>query len=169
MASLREALNDDKVKVADIHVRSWRVGYRGVISDDVLNRLDAQERIPHYRFEETGPGIPITLLAFEGDEVLGFVTFGRSSDPEIFGGGEILALYVDPDHWGMGVGRTLLSGATTALREMSFSEASLWVLNGNRRAERFYGANGWSPDGTTRRDVVWGVEVDVKRYGSPLV
>ena len=44
------------------------------------------------------------------------------------------------------------------------TEAVLWVLVGNERAQRFYRADGWRPDGAQRRVEVWNVLVDEIRY-----
>ena len=49
-----------------------------------------------------------------------------------------------------------------------FTEAVLWVLVGNERAERFYRIDGWWPDGRRRQDLVWGVTVDEVGYRRPL-
>ena len=42
------------------------------------------------------------------------------------------------------------------------------MLAGNVRARRFYEAGGWRPDGTERRDRVFGVPVDEVRYRKTL-
>jgi len=80
------------------------------------------------------------------------------------GCGELGALYVDPDYWGRGIGTVLVRAARARLRDQGFREAMLWLLAGNARGERFYRADGWVANGITRKDVVWGVEVDELRY-----
>jgi hypothetical protein len=54
------------------------------------------------------------------------------------------------------VGRVLLIAARAALVASGFREAVLWVLAGNERAQRFYRADGWLPDGARREEDVWG-------------
>ena len=49
-----------------------------------------------------------------------------------------------------------------------FTEAVLWVLVGNDRAERFYRADGWLPDGRRQSDEIWGVTVDETCYRRDL-
>jgi hypothetical protein len=44
----------------------------------------------------------------------------------------------------------------------------LWILLGNERADRFYRMDGWVPDGTRRREDVWGIDVESLRYLRPL-
>ena len=166
MATLRGATDDDAMAVAQVHVRSWQVGYRGLIDDERLTAMRAAERAGTYRFDDHDPRAPQTLLAVEDELVRGFVTWGPSSDGD--GGSEILGLYVDPDHWGRGVGTSLLEGAMESLRRSSPERTRLWVLEGNVRAERFYLARGWTFDGVSRREVVWGVEVDANRFSREL-
>lgn len=160
MFSVRSATVDDTYAVATVHVRSWQVGYRGLIPDEFLEQMRAEDRAERYRFAEVDASLPHTIVATEGDRILGFATLGASRDVGSLGEGEIFALYVDPDTWGKGVGRTLIANARTRLAEMSFSTANLWVLHGNQRAIRFYGSDGWTCDGSSRDAVVWGVAVN---------
>ena len=50
-----------------------------------------------------------------------------------------------------GVGRMLMAEARRRLAEDGFSEAILWVLQGNDRARSFYEREGWEPDGPPAR------------------
>lgn len=69
---------------------------------------------------------------------------------------------------GRGVGTALIDAARARLVSLSFTEAFLWLLAGNVRAERFYRRDGWAPDGTRRSDVVWGIQVDEIRFRRAL-
>jgi ribosomal protein S18 acetylase RimI-like enzyme len=60
--------------------------------------------------------------------------------------GELYAIYVDPDDWSRGAGRALIARAEERLAE-DYGVATLWVLEGNPRARRFYEAAGWQVDG----------------------
>lgn len=50
------------------------------------------------------------------------------------------------------------------LDETGFEEATLWVLDTNDPARRFYEATGWLADGTTRRVELGGLPLDEVRY-----
>lgn len=77
----------------------------------------------------------------------------RSANPDDAGGaGEIPAIYLHPDRWSTGCGRELMAGAVHQLRTDGFVEATLWVLDTNARAIRFYTAAGWESDGTAKID-----------------
>jgi RimJ/RimL family protein N-acetyltransferase len=53
--------------------------------------------------------------------------------------------------------------AKDVLRE-SWRDATLWVLEDNPRARRFYEREGWSPDGEAKSDAFLGVRVNEVRY-----
>ena len=163
MLTVRGAEPDDASAVAVVHVRSWQVGYRGLLPDDYLDGLRPEQRSSRYTFGLDDPEAPSTLLAVEGDEIRGFVTTGPARDLDVVGCAEILALYVDPPCWGAGVGQRLMVEARAALEAGGLTEGVLWVLAGNERASRFYQADGWRLDGETRSEVVWGVEVNEVR------
>ena len=103
-------------------------------------------------------------MAVEEGLIRGFATTAPSRDPDLGNYGELCALYVDPEQWGLGLGRALASAARAYLYELGFHRALLWVLMGNVRAERFYQIDGWAADGARRTDTVWGVTVDELRY-----
>jgi GNAT superfamily N-acetyltransferase len=161
---VRPAQPEDAAAVAGVHVRSWQVGYRGLLADAYLDGLRPEDRMRHYRFDSTDPAEPSTIVALEDGVMRGFATTGPCRDGDVIDGGEVLALYVDPDTWGHGVGRRLMVEARAGLSRRGFTDAALWVLVGNGRAQRFYGADGWVPDGQRRKVEIWNVVVDEVRY-----
>ncbi len=170
---MRDAQPDDAGAVAGVHVRSWQVAYSGLLSDEYLDRLDADERRVAYRFGDPRPGRPATIVAVDDGAIRGFATMGPARDPEpagrsTAGTGELYAIYVDPPWWGTGVGRALIAEARARLSRYHFAQAVLWVLIGNDRAQRFYEADGWRPDGGRREETVWGVPVDEARHRRQL-
>jgi GNAT superfamily N-acetyltransferase len=58
----------------------------------------------------------------------------------------------------------LHSAAVAELRDRGFREATLWVIEANPRARRFYEREGWHPDGVERREEIGEVEVTEVRY-----
>jgi ribosomal protein S18 acetylase RimI-like enzyme len=191
--ALREARRGDELAVAELHVRSWQEAYRELMPAEFLAGLDPGDRVGRYEFEAGEEG-PTTVLAVDvggegvGDDpsltnsvevhsgssptpferVVGFVTFGASRDADTVGLAEIYALYVDPDRYTGGVGRTLMSEARRRLREEGTDEAVLWVLRGNHRAQRFYEREGWVADGAQRFEQPYGIVSDVIRFRRTL-
>ena len=151
--------------MARIHVRSWQRGYRGLLPDAYLDGLVPEERASRYTFSDLALHRPATMIAVQGDVIAGFVTTGPSPDADV---GEVLALHVDPNHWRKGIGRALLRAARERLARQGYSSAVLWALDGNQRADRFYRADGWAPDGRGSAQEIWGVQVNESRYARAL-
>jgi GNAT superfamily N-acetyltransferase len=96
------------------------------------------------------------LLAEEDGELLGFTACGESRDPDAGDSvGEVRTLFVAAGGWGRGVGTALMAAALDDLRARGYSEATVWSFADNERANRFYEARGFSPDGTERTEEVW--------------
>jgi GNAT superfamily N-acetyltransferase len=151
-----------------VHVRSWQAAYRGLIADEFLDSLQPEQRVDWYRFDPSTPADPQTTVALAGERIVGFSSLGPTRDEDVQGAGEIYALYVDPDHWSAGVGRRLLEDSRRRLEEAGYAQAVLWVLRGNEGAERFYLADGWRRDGTTRMEDPYGPRVEVRRFRRSL-
>jgi RimJ/RimL family protein N-acetyltransferase len=60
-----------------------------------------------------------------------------------------------------------MATALGALRKEGFRRVTLWVLEGNARARRFYEAAGLVPDGA-RQLLEMGTPVPEVRYAGPL-
>jgi RimJ/RimL family protein N-acetyltransferase len=61
-----------------------------------------------------------------------------------------------------------VAAAVDGLRQARFTTATLWVLEGNGRARRFYERAGWAPDGTHKDDVLAGTPIREVRYRRSL-
>ena len=166
---LRAATPDDARAVANVHVHSWQVAYRGLMPDEYLDALRPENRAKRYTFGSSDPLQPATIVAVDDGAIRGFATTGPALDTDEYQGGELYALYVDPPSWGLGVGRALIAAAREHLRSQGFTDACLWALVGNDRADRFYRADGWVSDGTRRVVDVGGLDVNAVRYDRHLV
>jgi GNAT superfamily N-acetyltransferase len=108
--------------------------------------VEDRERSWQTTFDEPEYGV---VVAEDRARLVGFASFGPSRDDDAPPGtGEIPAIYVDPAVLGTGVGRQLFDAAAANLRGRGFTRATLWVLEANDRARRFYEKAGWSWDGT---------------------
>jgi GNAT superfamily N-acetyltransferase len=166
--TVRDATAEDAIEVARVHIRAWQAAYRGLMPDEHLDGLREEERVSRYALGSTGPETPETILAVDDEAIWGFATVGPSRDADALAAGELYALYIDPPHWQEGIGSLLMEHGYTRLRARGFEEAILWLLVGNEGAERFYRADGWAPDGSSRHENVWGVESHVIRFRRAL-
>jgi ribosomal protein S18 acetylase RimI-like enzyme len=166
--TIRLATSSDAPEVATIHVRSWQWAYRGQVPDAYLDQLGQtlDDRIEARRtqLEQVLPGYRWWVFEHSG-LLLGFVVTrpGEDDDPDPLTA-EVLALYLDPDAVGKGIGRTLFAHAVADLKQRGFTQATLWVLESNERARRFYQAAGWAPDGGRKTEKRPGFLLHEVRY-----
>ena len=149
-ATIRPATPKDAQRLAEIHVSAWQAAYRGQLDDEYLDGLKVDDRLEqHRRSLQEQRADWRTWLAEEGGKVVGFAVTGPSEDADAERTtAEVYAIYLEPDRVGTGLGRNLFSHAVKDLRERGFDVVTLWVLETNERARRFYEAAGWKPDGT---------------------
>jgi len=136
---IRSAVMEDVNAIADLHADSWRSTYRGILSDDYLDRRVQQERLSVWRerFSAEYSDPIFVLVADLGEELAGFVCVFPEEDP--FWGSFLDNLHVAPGLTRRGIGRQLLSEAARRLvRCGSGAGVYFWVLEQNHGARRFY-------------------------------
>ncbi|HEV8097180.1 MAG TPA: GNAT family N-acetyltransferase, partial [Burkholderiales bacterium] len=148
---MRAATKDDAEALAGVHVASWRSAYAGLLPPDLLASLDVGKRAQAWRtiLDDTSGS---AYLACEGEEVLGFIHVcpSRDEDKASTAIGEVTSIYVAPGRWGKGIGTTLLSRGLLHLAQAGCREVTLWVLDGNLPACRFYERNRFARDGSSK-------------------
>jgi len=167
---VRDATPDDATRIAEVHVESWQGAYRGLIPQEVLDRLEVSAaRVGGWqRNIETAPGM--VLVADADRPVIGFAHVGptRDQDGDPARTGELTTIYLLPAYWGRGTGRLLMDAAVSRLAAAGYTDATLWVLDTNERARRFYAAAGWIFDGTARVEERGSYSLSEVRYRRPL-
>jgi ribosomal protein S18 acetylase RimI-like enzyme len=158
---VRRAHIADAGAIATLHVAVWQAAYRALLPAEFLQTLSVERRTLSWERAIT-QGAGDVWVYEEGSQLVGFVSFGSSRDPDVDCEytGEVYALYVDPSRWGKGYGAALLHTAMDALRDRAFTAATLWVLRGNQRAIWFYERPAFRPDG--------GIKVDERPNGITL-
>jgi ribosomal protein S18 acetylase RimI-like enzyme len=154
---------EDAEAVERLRIAGWQTAYRGIIPDDFLDGLAVDVARRRRRMAES---VEIShSVATEDGAVVGWVSCGPCRDPDRAGSGqgEIFAIYVDPAAWRKGVGGQLMERALAVLVAAGRDDVTLWVLEANERARRFYEKFGFAPDGK-RMLREFGVPVPEVRY-----
>lgn len=167
--NVRPATAEDADAIGRVQVETWRAAYQGLMPDEAIAQFDVEARRRMWR-EGLGraprAGSATFVAELEG-EVVGFASVGAARDIDDLSTGELYAIYLHPTCWDRGIGRALLERAEESMRSSAFTQAILWVLEGNERGERFYRAAGWEPDGR-KLDTFQGAEVAELRYCKAL-
>lgn len=170
---VRRARVDDAELIAEIHVRSWQIGYQGLMPQDYLDGLDPAQRLS-FQLERlkqadwTRGGC--FVVAGDDERLAGFANVGssRDEDADTARVAEVKAIYLAPGAWGKGLGRELMAASLRHLAGCGYDEVTLWVLDSNARARRFYQAAGFAPDGAVKVDGSRGFSLAEVRYRRPL-
>ena len=170
--AIRSATPADALAIATLHLRSWQWAYRGQVPESYLASLTALIPERERRWQEIlsrPPSQERNWLAWRADSLRGFASTGACRDPDSSSQlGEVYAIYLDPEAVGQGTGRALFDHAVTDLRTRGFPIATLWVLETNARARRFYEAAGWRADGGFKIEQRPGLELREVRYRRAL-
>jgi ribosomal protein S18 acetylase RimI-like enzyme len=151
-AVIRSATSADLDAIAAVHVAGFRAGNEPHLPPATARRMTAEHSWRTWRsLIEAGPGRGVVLVAQDdgSGQVAGVAAAGPSRQPGD-DEAELYALYVEPDAWGTGHGAALDAAAREHLCEQGFATATLWVLEANERARRFYERRGWQADGERR-------------------
>ena len=160
--NVRPATAADVPAIAQIHVAAWRAAYRGHMPDAYLDALSIDQRRAMWAsvVARAGPGHVAVLET-------GFCYYGPSRDGQD-GAAEIYALYVHPDAWRQGSGRALCEHAERHASTLELATMTLWVLEANEPARRFYERLGYAPDGAQRTNTrLIGTPLHEMRYRKP--
>jgi ribosomal protein S18 acetylase RimI-like enzyme len=133
-----------------IHAQSWKVAYKGIIPDEVLDNITAEKREQRFYTAITERGEE-NFLIFKGEEAAGFLMIEQCRDEDLDEThGEICGIYLHPDYWNQGIGAKLMNWGLEELKNRGYKTITLWVLEENVRAREFYEKLGFSHDGTVK-------------------
>ncbi len=149
---IRNATVKDAAGIANVHVKTWQHAYRGQIPDDYLDALSVEKRAQGWKkaLEKADSGVHAFVAEVDG-EIVGWCTCGVSRDEDATSEtGELHGIYIRPDYINKGLGSRLVDRALEALHEDGYVMATLWVLDTNVKARKFYKRMGWKEDGNTK-------------------
>jgi GNAT superfamily N-acetyltransferase len=136
-----------------VTVAGWRTGYRDIVAPERLADLPVERWRHEVAVGLRRPVADAFTYVAEVDRAFAGYCFvaapSREADlgPEV---AELVALYVDPDHWRQAVGKALMEAAFERLVGLPYTEAVLWTFKANDRAIAFYERTGWRPDGAEK-------------------
>jgi ribosomal protein S18 acetylase RimI-like enzyme len=128
----------DAEALAQVHVRSWRETYRGLLPDAYLARMSEADFTRRFRRALTFPGPNEVTLAAAGPQGLMGYAQGGPSRAGVEAEAEIATLYVLRAAQGLGAGRRLLVGTARALAAQGARSLAISVLRDNVHARGFY-------------------------------
>jgi GNAT superfamily N-acetyltransferase len=149
--TLRLATVDDARAIAELHLASWRSAYAPFLPTGVLDALELDPHTVEWRRRVGVREVRIELEERDG-ALIAFCAHGPSGDEDAKAHPEprtweIKNLHVRPDLRGTGSGGRLFDLSVVHARRVGASTLTLWVVEGNTSARRFYEKKGMTPDG----------------------
>ncbi len=140
---IRPVGKDDSQTLAGIQTTSWRSAFRGILSEEDLDRLTNVEKATNmYRLllnEGKGHG-------YIGDldgKAHCIAWWDRSRDADMAGYAEIICIHSLPDNWRKGYGSKMMDRLLADIKTAGYHEVMLWVFTDNHRARAFYETKGF--------------------------
>jgi len=159
---VRRARLADAAAIAAVHVGTWQAAYAHIFGKERLAELDPERRSAGWERALAERHDEDVFVAERDGALVAFASAGPSRDGGV--AGELYAIYALPEAWGSGVGPALMRDVLGALRARGFATATLWVLEENPRARRFYEREGWTLDAARREGEHLGVTTVELRY-----
>ncbi|MEP6735633.1 MAG: GNAT family N-acetyltransferase [Chryseolinea sp.] len=132
-----EATRNNSDVIGSLHAASWRIAYRGLLTDAYLdNDLEGERKKYWANKMLTLKPNEFVLLAVADSVVVGFISI--MDVPEKGYNALVDNLHVTPHLKGLGVGATMMRAAARRLKVAGTTKFYLWVLEGNVAAEKFY-------------------------------
>jgi ribosomal protein S18 acetylase RimI-like enzyme len=149
---IRDVGREDAAGLAKVQVAAWMAVYRGLISDAFLDGMNVEEWEARWSERLSEDGLPPVRVAVRDNTIVGFTRLAIPSRDQDAAEdvAEVAAINVDPDAWRAGIGTALMHDAFKRLRREGWRAVTLWVVEGNQRAEAFYKRLGFTYEGATQ-------------------
>jgi L-amino acid N-acyltransferase YncA len=124
---VRRAVLGDESGIAEVQVSAWKITYRGLISQEVLDGLSASAKVAMWRkvidTASKAENRKTVLVAVDADsKIVGFLAGGQSRDSSDIGSAELNAIYIDPAQQGAGIGTKLVKKFVSWLLVTEFTQ-----------------------------------------------
>lgn len=151
-----------------VHSYSWQEAYAGIIPDEIIRTFTPKNRAKIFLDVLKNPLEEYYLFKVD-DRPAGIASLAKSHEknmPDYIG--EIYSIYFHPDFWGTEATQKGFQFCVNRLKDLGFSEITIWVLNDNLRAKRFYERNGFKLDGNSK-EIKIGIKLLEVRYSKKIL
>ena len=163
MFKIRYADINDSKTLGEIHSKSWKSAYKGILSNEILENITVEKRQKYFE-KALSDGWEEDAIIFNDDEAVGLICIGKCRDTDKPNTcGEIWGIYLLPEYWNNGIGSELINWGLNELKKRNYDKVTLWVLEENINERKFYEKVGFKHDGTVK-EITIGKKLNECRY-----
>jgi GNAT superfamily N-acetyltransferase len=163
---IRRAQVEDAAAIAEVHVKTWRAAYAGMLPDKFLLNLSADKHESRW-WRHVLAGTNIRHYVYVADDedagVVGFCSGGAMRGETAEFDSEVYALYLLDSFQGKGIGKSLFLALVAHHQKLGDKSLLVWVLDQNP-ARFFYESLGGKLV-ITRHGQVGGKKIRELGYG----
>jgi GNAT superfamily N-acetyltransferase len=148
---IRLATSSDAPNMAEVHMRSWEAAYKDIIPIDYIRERNAGRPALWDRILEKEN--TTQYIIEKDDKTAGMLGIDVSRDNDVDDCTyELTGLYLLPEYFYQGIGTQTMEFAFIKARSLKMKVMTVWLLENNHNAKRFYEKCGFIPDGSTREE-----------------
>ena len=130
---LREKTIDDIRNFTIFINKVWNETYRGIVDDEFIDNMsnNIEERIK-IQTENFYDDNSYAYLLLKNNEIIGYVSVGKSRDDDYPLSGELFSLYLLKEYHGNGYGKLLFNYGLKKLKELGYDDFIIGCLDKNK-------------------------------------
>ena len=144
--SIQHARPENAAALAQIMIAAWRSGFRGILSDETIEKYTQFESCRDMFHQLLTSGVGTMYLARMDGHPTGLLFWLEEENHTA----RIEALLTCPEAWGKGVAAALITRCVTDAKAAGCTALQVWPFAENHRAKRFYEKHQFLPTGATR-------------------
>lgn len=138
--TVRAAASEDVPAILRIAERGWNAAYDGLLSQETIDSAMTEWYDPATTRKQIEHEDVTYFVAENNGRILGYASGGPSEEGTA---ATLGAIYVDPDHWGNGIGTVLLEAFEDFCRRRGYDTIQYQVLAKNDVGTSFYQNHGY--------------------------
>ncbi|MEH7049972.1 GNAT family N-acetyltransferase [Bacillus pseudomycoides] len=131
--TIRKATEKDIKGIAKVHVDSWKITYKGIIYDEIIDNATYESREKQWEnIFKQAVGNEYRYVAETFDQkIIGFIDGGHERTGKYNCDGELYAIYLLKEYQGNKLGKRLFQELVSEFIKNDMSSVLVWVVSSN--------------------------------------
>lgn len=139
---LRKAKQEDALAIVEVNTKCWQETYKGLVPEMLLESRKANINERTKAVAKAINHENENYVAIVNNQIVGYVTYGKSRDSVYTKIGEIYSLYILKQYQGLKIGESLLLKAIKGLLNLGYNQMMINVLVNNNNINFYKKYNG---------------------------